>query len=279
MTYKQIKWMILLIPTLTVGIWEYVRHQFLLPYISMTAGNWLTPVIVYLVSITLLNKLFRIMERIQQELESERAATAALEARGRLANELHDGIAQSLFLLSVKVDKLEGQAGEQERQRNMDQIRKIVHEVNRYVRQAIKDLKYEPVVPNAGFMQETMHFKLNKMVQEIPLEIAVAWSIPETALLAKEKVELLACIREAVVNMEKHSGGTQGWITGEGDGRCWKVTVKDNGKGFAVPSESYKDRYGLRIMKERAEAMNWRMELRREHGYTVVEWTKEDGRT
>lgn len=43
MSYKQIKWMILLIPTFTVGIWEYIRHQFLMPYLSMDAGNWLTP--------------------------------------------------------------------------------------------------------------------------------------------------------------------------------------------------------------------------------------------
>ncbi|MGP3788041.1 hypothetical protein [Paenibacillus sp. 1A_MP2] len=43
MSYKQIKWMILLVPTFTVGLWEYIRHQFLMPYLSMDAGNWLTP--------------------------------------------------------------------------------------------------------------------------------------------------------------------------------------------------------------------------------------------
>lgn len=62
MSYKQIKWMILLIPTITVGLWEYIRHQFLMPYLSMDAGNWLTPVIVYLVSVTLLSRLFLMLE-------------------------------------------------------------------------------------------------------------------------------------------------------------------------------------------------------------------------
>ena len=28
MSYKQMKWLILIIPTLTIGIWEYVRHEF-----------------------------------------------------------------------------------------------------------------------------------------------------------------------------------------------------------------------------------------------------------
>ncbi|MEX2103784.1 MAG: sensor histidine kinase, partial [Bacilli bacterium] len=57
MSYRQIKWLILIIPTLTIGLWEYVRHQFLLPYISMELGNWLAPVIVFVVTITFLLKL------------------------------------------------------------------------------------------------------------------------------------------------------------------------------------------------------------------------------
>ncbi|WP_442435751.1 histidine kinase [Paenibacillus peoriae] len=68
----------------------------------MDLGNWLTPVLVYVVSITLLTQLFRILEKIQKELEIERSEKAVLEAREQLARELHDGIAQSLFLLSVK---------------------------------------------------------------------------------------------------------------------------------------------------------------------------------
>lgn len=68
MSYKQMKWLILIIPTLTIGIWEYVRHEFLLPYISMDLGNWLAPVIVFLVSILFLTQLFSLIERNQAEL-------------------------------------------------------------------------------------------------------------------------------------------------------------------------------------------------------------------
>lgn len=107
MTYTRIKVLILLIPTVMVGIWEWVRHQFLMPYISMDTGNFLTPVLVFLCSIILLLPLFRLMERNQRELEQERAATGAMEAREALAKELHDGMAQSLFLLSVRIDRLE----------------------------------------------------------------------------------------------------------------------------------------------------------------------------
>jgi len=276
MTYKQIKWMILFIPTLTVGVWEYIRHQFLLSFISMDLGNLLTPLIVYLVSITLLNKMFNMLERIQMELEVERAVTAALEAREQLAKELHDGIAQSLFLLSVKADRLEEHDVDQERHlQDVYQIRKTVHEVNRYVRQAIADLKYEPVEDKSALSHESMESKLKKMVEDVPIFISVDWSIPDNFLSPKEKIELLACVREAVMNMEKHADATNGWIVGEGVKDNWKVTIKDNGQGFVNNPFMHKDRYGLKIMKERAEALYWVMELHSDHLYTSVELIKE----
>ncbi|MGP0579431.1 sensor histidine kinase [Paenibacillus peoriae] len=275
MTYKQIKWIILLVPTLTVGAWEYVRHHFLLSYISMNVGNWLTPVILYLVSVTLLTKLFRILERIQIELQHERAAKAAFEAREELARELHDGIAQSLFLLSVKVDRLEHNIDQEQYRQDIFKVRKTVHEVNRYVRQAIANLRLDPTTDRMLATNESLDHKMRQMIHGIPVHVDIQWTIPDAALTSKEKVELLACIREAVVNIEKHSGASRGWITGEGDQDQWKVIVKDNGKGLTTDPFQFKDRYGLNIMKERAEDMNWTLRLLSDSSYTTVEISKE----
>jgi two-component system nitrate/nitrite sensor histidine kinase NarQ len=69
MSYKQIKWLILIIPAVVSGLWEYVRHRFLLPFISMQLGNWLTPLLVFTVTIVLLLRLFAIYEKMQEELK------------------------------------------------------------------------------------------------------------------------------------------------------------------------------------------------------------------
>src|SRR4051794_28175051 len=103
MSTKQIKWLILAIPTLAIGIWEYLRHTILLPHISMELGNWLSPIIIFLVTITLVNPLFQAYEQLSLQLKRERASKQLMEERERIARELHDGIAQTLFLSSVQV--------------------------------------------------------------------------------------------------------------------------------------------------------------------------------
>lgn len=273
MSYKQIKWMILFIPTITVGIWEYVRHQFLLPYISMDLGNWLTPVLVYLVSVTLLNRLFHMLEKIQQELQAERAAKVALEAREHLAKELHDGIAQSVFLLSVKVDRLEFTSDQAKYDQDIFQIRKTVHEVNRYARQAIANLRYAAASETMVPQRETLDKKVKQIAEEVLVPIEVEWSIPDELLSPKEKVELLASIREAVVNIQKHAQATRGWIKGErlASHSGWIVVIKDNGIGFKEDPYQLKDSYGLLILQERAKEMNWAFRISTENNYTIVE--------
>jgi len=144
LSYRQIKWLLLIIPSITIGLWEYVRHEILLPYISMEMGNWLAPFIVLAVTMTFLLKLFAMMEQLQNELNRERVAKAALEERERIARELHDGIAQSLFLLSVKVDQLEKSGGNVGGKPDVQVVRKTVHQVNEYIRQAISNLRYPP---------------------------------------------------------------------------------------------------------------------------------------
>lgn len=274
MTYKQIKWMILFVPTLFVGLWEYVRHQFLMPYISMDLGNWLTPILVYFVSVTLLNQLFSQLEKIQQELQVERAQKAALEAREQLAKELHDGIAQSLFLLSVKVDRLKFTPEREIHEEAVYAVRKTVHEVNSYVRQAIANLRYAANTQSEAAMMETLEDKVKQITQEVLTPIEITWSLSDNAMSPREKVEILACIREAVVNIQKHARASQGWISAEGDERDWKVSIMDNGRGFEPEQIDAKDSFGLNIMKTRAEEMKWQLGIFKQDELTTLEIRK-----
>lgn len=274
MKHRQLKWMILIIPTITVGLWEYVRHQFLLPVLSMEAGNWLTPVIMFVISITLLRRLFTLMEASRAELERERAARDVLQARETLARELHDGIAQSLFLLSVKIDKTERSIGPAADSSHWSGIRKTLHEVDRYVRQSISNLRDLPNHPDRSLLPSMLH-RVRETADDVYPQAAVEWDIGDEALTAREQAELLACIREALLNARKHAYASLISICGVQEGQQgWRMVVEDNGRGFAGDPLNRADRYGLRITRERAEQMGWAFTFERRNDRTVMEISK-----
>lgn len=271
MSYKQIKWLILTIPTLTIGIWEYTRHEFLLPYISMDMGNWLAPVIVFLVSVLFLTKLFQMIEHNQAALNEAKAVQAAMIERERIARELHDGIAQSLFLLNAQIHRIATlQQSAKPIEESLHQLKESVHRTNTYVRQAIANLRY-PADPISIPWMQGMQSLMDELQRESELEIKTNWNIPEDMLSAKEKVELLSSIREALMNIHKHAEAQQVRInafTLEGGG--WEVTIIDDGKGFDTRRKFDLNRYGIRMMEDRAKMMNWTFHISRQHQETVV---------
>lgn len=271
MTYGKIKWLILVIPTLTIGIWEYVRHTCLLPYISMELGNYLSPVIVFAVTVTFLRKLFAVMEGIQEELKKERAVKAAMEERERIARELHDGIAQSLFMLSVKVNRLERPEAMEDRERPSVylEIRRSVHQVNDYVRQAIASLRYPPDAARLPWM-ESVERLVADTAADTGLQIELHWFLPERRLSSRDKVELYSILREALNNVRKHAEADRVQVIGREEDGGWLFFIKDNGRGYEGDPFGHEDQFGLQIMKRRALEMGWTLQLLREEDSTIL---------
>jgi len=271
MTYKQMKWLILTIPTLTIGVWEFVRHEYLLPYISMEMGNVLAPVVVFLVTMVFLTQLFRLIERHQEELNQTRALQAVLEERERIARELHDGIAQSLFFLSAQISKMEKQPKDEI---CFDRLKESIFRANDYVRQAIANLRYSAQAGQIPWM-EGLKSLMEEIRRESDLEIALEWDISESLLTPKEKVELLAVIREALLNVHKHAEARRVRVRGAMTDTGWECVVADDGKGFDPASAASSGHYGLRMMKDRSDMMNWQFRVTRVGNETRVTVRKE----
>lgn len=271
MTYKQIKWLILTIPTLTIGIWEYVRHEFLLPYISMELGNWLAPVIVLLVSLLFLTQLFALIEHNQEELNRAKALRAVLEEREKIARELHDGIAQSLFFLNAQISQMDRM--DQAKELPLHKLKESVYRTNDYVRQAIANLRHEADVNKNPWLQG-IESLIDELRQETTVEFATNWSIPESMLSSKEKVELFAIIREALLNIHKHAEAKRVQIKACPTDTGWVCQVSDNGIGFNPEDTTASNRYGIKIMRDRAKAMSWQFSVDRHDGETVVQIRK-----
>lgn len=270
MTYKQIKWLILTIPTLTIGIWEYVRHEFLLPYISMELGNWLAPVFVLLVSLLFLTQLFTMIEQNQEELNRAKAMQAVMEDREKIARELHDGIAQSLFFLNTQMTSMEYATNT--RELPMDKLKESVHRTNDYVRQAIANLRHAPDTQSSPWLQG-IESLIKELRLETALEIETAWELPDSLLNSKEKVELLAIVREALLNIHKHADATQVRIQAGLTEIGWHCLIADDGKGFNPGEVAGGSRYGLKMMQDRTRNMGWKLQIERVDRNTIVSVT------
>ncbi|MGE7977381.1 sensor histidine kinase [Psychrobacillus sp. NPDC093200] len=274
MKYKQIKWLILILPTVTITLWEYIRHAFLLPYISMELGNILSPVLVFVVTLIFLRHLFSILERYQEELRWEKSEKSILIEREKLARELHDGIAQSLFLLSVKMNKFERKKS-LEQEVDFQKIKQTLQHVHEDTRQAIKNLQY---LPNEDVFSwtDTIYQYVSELKKNHLLDVKFEWGIDEETLSTKEKIELFACIKEAVVNVIKHAKTNQIWILSKETEDGWICKVKDQGIGFTNDNVHFNEGYGIRIIKDRARDMEWEFSMKRIDNETVIELKKEN---
>ncbi|MFD1020738.1 sensor histidine kinase [Thalassobacillus hwangdonensis] len=268
MTYKQIKWLILVGPAVMIGLWEYIRHEFLLSIISMNTGNVLTPILLLVISLVINRQLFKLMEKQREELEEEKMKKAIMEERQAISSELHDSISQSLFLLGVKIDRLERETNDDNR-KQITHLKQAMQNIQKNVRQSIKQLrKPNPII-------HSWHTTLKELVERVQAElpdatIDINWELNDEEWSMEEKVQTYFIIREALTNIIKHATDvTHIVIEASPDESGWRYTVSDDGDDpyEYSPEDTH---YGLDIMNERAQQMGWHLQIKRSDDRTIV---------
>src|ERR1051326_7064359 len=114
---RQLKWLTALVPFTVVVIYEAARQEALehiLP-LPVQYGNLVVWLLVLLLTYGFATFVFSIVERLQAQAmaRSRELATlsAVLEERARLSRELHDGFAQLVAYLLVRIDTVEALVG------------------------------------------------------------------------------------------------------------------------------------------------------------------------
>ena len=152
-----------LVPAVCAGIYETARHSFLANEFSNGVGTAVAVAIVLALSFAFARASFGIIHRMEARLvernrrlhalSQDARRLATLEERERLAREIHDGVAQVIATLLVRVDTIEGLVARgrtAEAGAELRDLRASGGLANVEVREAIAGLRANPLPGAAG---------------------------------------------------------------------------------------------------------------------------------
>ena len=189
-----------------------------------------------------------------------------VEERARMANELHDSLAQTMASVRFQVRVLDDtlhEGNEESLWKNLEKIENSLDEANDELRELIAHFRApmdeQGVI--SGVIRAVERFR---RYSEIPIFFQRDW--PDVRLPAEYELQIVRIVQESLANIRKHSLAkiVRVLLRGNKDGE-YRVLVEDDGvglgKGLRKPGHSG-EHIGLSIMKDRAKRI---------HGDLVIE--------
>jgi signal transduction histidine kinase len=248
MSLRMLKLLTIVLPPFIIGGFEYLRHDIMLSYLSMEAGNFYITVITFILSYIFASWMFRRIESNNVKLAEVEARRAVYEDRERLARELHDDLAQTLFFLNVKL-----------KQGHLEEAKGAVLEIDNSLRQAIFNLRTLPE-EGADFALR-LHKWLADWEKITGIELIEHVAIARYAFSPAEEIQLFGIVQEAFTNIRKHSKANHAEIHFHTDMTGLRLLISDNGCGLQ-PKATRTQHYGIDMMRKRASEIGGTFDLR-----------------
>lgn len=184
--------------------------------------------------------------------------------RSRLAREVHDGPAQAISNAIFQVEVVERLLDRDERlaRQELKALRETLTRELRGVRAYLSQLR-PPLLADLGLAGA-----IREAAEQIGsvLGVRVEVHIDEAIDRLPEAIEvvILRVVQEALQNVRKHARPTSVRVAAVRDGTSWSVEVRDDGVGFDPDrtTDSVRRSFGLAFMRERAELIGSRFEVR-----------------
>ena len=249
--------------------------------VSSLAGILITPLLVvvvvqYLSALT--RRLSEQRERLRQalgeniRLQREREELAALEERSRIAREIHDGIAQSIYMLTLNLEKAaEVASGDQRLGERLGRLVGLAKETLLEVRHYIFDLK--PLLSGDVGLASTIRAQIREFCTVSGLPVRLEVEGEERKVPPAVGSSLYRIVQEALANVYRHAGASAIGVRLTFNEGSVSLEVRDNGRGFHVDSASISGR-GLRNIYQRAIELSGQADIASAPGQgTVVQVT------
>lgn len=178
---------------------------------------------------------------------------AILQERIRLAREIHDGLAQTLGFLKLRLSQLQMYYEKGEK----DKINQTIHQLYQIVANAY--LETRTTIDHLRLsmehisLEELFRETLKEFIDSSGIEGSIHYDILDAYLPGEVNAQLIRIVQEALSNVRKHSHATRVDLICYSHENEMIIEVRDNGIGFEPQEIHSRSEYGLKGMKERAE--------------------------
>jgi two-component system, NarL family, nitrate/nitrite sensor histidine kinase NarX len=210
--------------------------------------------------------LYADMESRVQELSRKVQHLAVMEERVRLGREMHDGLAQALSLLNLKLRRAQSvHTGPVAIA--LSEMQEIVDATYEDVRQAIGDLRM-PITPDAGIVGTLANYAEGFAIRyELQGQVMVGAGAADVRCSPDVQIQAIRIVQEALANVRRHAQATHLDIRFDCSDGILRIEIQDDGKGFdRHPAEAPQGHFGLSIMRERAASCLGDVQIRSDPG-------------
>ncbi len=282
------KWLMVFLPpvTVTVGLLSHsLSHSLPEHTTSRLRETLLVASLVTLLALVLayifVETLFRVLRRLQAEALSREqdllTMNAVMQERERLSRELHDGVAQLVADLLLRLDTIKElvEANRpQEAEAELERLHGVADEIYEDIGESITGLRTN--VTERGLVHALQDYvdqfeERHKIPTSLQTDDAADQLPPLTAF------QVFRLIQEALTNVRKHAAARNATVTLTANGPDQlQVTIADDGQGFTPksqrpgkarpPSTSSGRGLGLTSMRERVEALGGTFHVKSQPG-------------
>jgi len=191
---------------------------------------------------------------------TDRREAAINQERARIAREMHDTLAQVLGYVNTKaqaVHRMLSHGSVEEAVVQLEQLASAARSAYADLREDILGLRTS--VNSERRLKDSLldYIRTWEQQSSIKVELEIDPDVDLDAIPSSAEIQLLRIIQESLANVRKHSNASSAKVKFEEVDNWLQVTIEDDGQGFDVHDQGRSDfpRFGISMMKERAEAI------------------------
>lgn len=208
---------------------------------------------------------------LQAQLVTQAREAGVLEERQRLAQEIHDTLAQGLVGIITQLGAAsQAEANSERRQRRLDIALHLARESLAEARRSVRALRPGALLETR--LPEALGQTAREWSTVHDMEVDLQITGEEVALSPELEAALLRVAQEALANVAKHAQATRAGITLSYMGDIVTLDIRDDGQGFEVTQHQRNGRtgYGLTSMRDRMREVGGLLTIESDSGGTAL---------